>query len=106
MIKTNNLPYPRSRCNPKSMKLRIANDSIGFRYLETSMQEFEQVSSLIADIYDAALDPARWDDVLRAARDFVGGSAAALFSKDVSVQSLNVYYDCGGIDPHYTRLYS
>jgi DNA-binding CsgD family transcriptional regulator/PAS domain-containing protein len=70
------------------------------------MREFDQVSSLIADIYDAALAPARWVDVLCTARDFVGGSAASVFSKDVSVQSLNVYYHCGSIDPHYTRLYS
>ena len=46
------------------------------------MREVEQVSSLIGDIYDAALDPALWADVLGKARDFVGGSAAVLYSKD------------------------
>jgi DNA-binding CsgD family transcriptional regulator/PAS domain-containing protein len=70
------------------------------------MPGFEQVSSLIADIYDAAINPARWADVLSTARDFVGGSGASVFSKDTSTKSLNVYYDCRGIDPHYTRLYS
>jgi DNA-binding CsgD family transcriptional regulator/PAS domain-containing protein len=69
------------------------------------MQEFEQVSSLVGDIYDAALDPARWGSVLRDLRDFVGGSEAAIFSKDTSTKSLNVYYECGGSDPHYQRLY-
>jgi DNA-binding CsgD family transcriptional regulator/PAS domain-containing protein len=69
------------------------------------MQTNEEFSQLIGDIYDAALDPARWVDVLRTARDFVGGSAATVFSKDVSDKSLNVYFDCGGVDPDYTRLY-
>jgi DNA-binding CsgD family transcriptional regulator/PAS domain-containing protein len=69
------------------------------------MQDFDQVSSLIADIYDAALDPARWGGALRDLRDFVGGSAAAVFSKDTSSKSLNVYYECGGSDPHYQQLY-
>ena len=35
------------------------------------MQEVDQVSSLIRDIYDAALDPALWGDVLGKARDFL-----------------------------------
>ena len=69
------------------------------------MQQVEQVSSLIADIYDAALDPAGWADVLCTARDFVGGSAAAVCSKDATSKSLNLYYHCGGVDPHYQRLY-
>ena len=69
------------------------------------MQQVEQVSSLIADIYDAALDPTQWDDILCTARDFVGGAAAAVFSKDASSKSLNVYYQCGGVDPHYQQLY-
>jgi DNA-binding CsgD family transcriptional regulator/PAS domain-containing protein len=69
------------------------------------MQEFEQVSSLVGDIYDAALDPARWRGVLCDLRDFVGGSAAWVFSKDTSTKSLNIYYDCGGVDPHYLQLY-
>jgi DNA-binding CsgD family transcriptional regulator/PAS domain-containing protein len=69
------------------------------------MRESEQVLSLVGDIYDAALDPALWADVLAEARDFVGGSAAAVFSKDARTKSLNVYYHCGGVDPHYTQLY-
>jgi DNA-binding CsgD family transcriptional regulator len=69
------------------------------------MQEVEQVSSLIGDIYDAALDPRLWATVLGRAREFVGGSAAALFSKDATRKILNVYYDDGGLDPHYKQLY-
>ncbi len=61
--------------------------------------------SLVGDIYDAALDPALWVDVLCDVRDFVGGSAAALYSKDATRKSGNLYYDDGGIDPHYKQLY-
>jgi DNA-binding CsgD family transcriptional regulator/PAS domain-containing protein len=69
------------------------------------MREVEQVSSLIGDIYDAALDPARWADVLCDVRDFVGGSSATVFSKDANNKNMNLYYDSGDIDPHYQQLY-
>jgi len=69
------------------------------------MPDIEQVPSLVGDIYDAAIDPTRWSAVLVKARDYVGGSAAAVFSKDASTKTLNVYYDCGGVDPLYTQLY-
>jgi len=69
------------------------------------MQEIEQVSSLLRDIYDGALDAARWGDILSEARDFVGGSAAVLYSKDMTRKSANIHYDDGGIDPHYMQLY-
>ena len=69
------------------------------------MQDVQEVSSLIGDIYDAALDPALWIGVLLKARALVGGSCATLFSKDATRKSLNVYYDDGGLDPHYKQLY-
>jgi DNA-binding CsgD family transcriptional regulator len=69
------------------------------------MREVEQVSSLVGDVYDAALDPALWHDVLCAARDFVGGSAAVLYSKDTSRKSASICYDDGAIDPYYKQLY-
>jgi DNA-binding CsgD family transcriptional regulator len=37
---------------------------------------------MIGDIYDAALDPALWGDVLEQCSGFVGGAAAALYIKD------------------------
>ena len=70
------------------------------------MPDVEQIPSLIGDIYDAALDPSRWTSVLQKTRDVVGGSAAAVFSKDARTKNLNVYYHCGGIDPRYQRLYT
>ncbi len=69
------------------------------------MRQAEQVLSLVGDIYDAALDPALWADVLGHARDFIGGSAAVLYSKDTTRRSANIWYDDGAIDPHYKQLY-
>jgi DNA-binding CsgD family transcriptional regulator len=69
------------------------------------MREVEPILSLVGDIYDAALEPARWGDVLGKARDFVGGCAAVLYSKDASRKNANIYHDDGGIDPHYKQLY-
>jgi len=69
------------------------------------MSEAEQLSSLIGDIYDAALDPALWPDVLAKSARFVGGSSAGLFFKDATRKSGNLYYDAGGIAPHYKQLY-
>jgi hypothetical protein len=46
------------------------------------MEESEQVSSLVGDIYDAALDETRWPSALSKLADFVGGPAAALYAKD------------------------
>jgi DNA-binding CsgD family transcriptional regulator len=69
------------------------------------MQENERLLTLIGDIYDAALDPALWTPVLGKTRDFVRGQAAAIFRKDAISKSGNSYYQDGGIDPHYERIY-
>jgi DNA-binding CsgD family transcriptional regulator/PAS domain-containing protein len=69
------------------------------------MSDTEQVASLIGDIYDAALDPSRWTAVLRRTRDVIGGSAAAVFSKDARTKRLQIYHHCGGMDPSYRQLY-
>src|SRR5215831_17118592 len=69
------------------------------------MPEAEQLSSLIGDIYDAALDPTLWPGALASATRFVDGFSAALFFKDATRKSGNLYYDTGGIQPHYAQLY-
>jgi DNA-binding CsgD family transcriptional regulator len=71
----------------------------------TSMGEADTLLSLTGGIYDAALDPSLWPDVLRQIAGFVGGPAAALYSKDASAKSGLVHFDDGGIDPYYVRLY-
>jgi DNA-binding CsgD family transcriptional regulator len=68
------------------------------------MDPEEQLSQLIGDVYDAALDPSLWSDVVGKAGHFVGGSGAAIFSKSPTAGSGTVYYD-SGVDPHYRQLY-
>jgi len=69
------------------------------------MQETEQLSELIGDIYDAALDPALWVDVLGKIRAFIGGWAIALSWKDAVAKRGGSYFEEGGQDPHYRQLY-
>ena len=42
-----------------------------------------EISLLIGDIYDAALEPARWPQALGRLCGFVGGSQAQIFWQDV-----------------------
>jgi DNA-binding CsgD family transcriptional regulator/PAS domain-containing protein len=64
----------------------------------------QQLSGLIGEIYDAALDASRWHFVLAEAARFIGGSSAALFSKDAASGAGNIYYEFG-TDPYYRQLY-
>jgi DNA-binding CsgD family transcriptional regulator/PAS domain-containing protein len=67
------------------------------------MRESERLSALIGRIYDAALDPASWVDVLDQTARFVGGPAASLYYRDAE-RNLDVAYQ-SGIDPRYVKLY-
>lgn len=66
--------------------------------------DMDVFSGLVGGIYDAALDPSLWTGVIEQSACFVGGSAAALFSKDATIGGGNVYYDVG-TDPHFRQLY-
>jgi DNA-binding CsgD family transcriptional regulator len=66
--------------------------------------DVERISALIGDIYDAALDAGLWPDVLAKCAEFVGGPAAALFSKDAASKTGDVAY-YAGIEDHYRNLY-
>jgi DNA-binding CsgD family transcriptional regulator len=70
-----------------------------------SGDQADGVSELIGEIYDAALDPSLWVPVLHKVRAFIGGTSAALFSKDAVRKSLNVYFEDGRLDPRYKQLY-
>lgn len=70
------------------------------------MQEAERLSSLIGEIYDASLAPSSWPTVLASAYRFVGGSAAALYSKDAATKRGRLSYQVGSIDAHYRKLYA
>jgi DNA-binding CsgD family transcriptional regulator len=69
------------------------------------MNEAEIVSALVGDIYDAALDAALWPAALGQVSRFVGGPASGLYSKDATAKTGAIYYDDGGIDQRYVRLY-
>ncbi len=68
------------------------------------MTEPQKVSSLIGEIYDAALDPDLWPGVLEKACRFVGGVACNLYSEDSAAKTGNIHYTWG-VDRHYGRLY-
>lgn len=57
----------------------------------STTNEAEQLSSLIGEIYDAALDPVQWRHVIGKAGRFVG-CAPTLAPKDAAGQAGNVYY--------------
>jgi DNA-binding CsgD family transcriptional regulator len=65
----------------------------------------EGFSALVADIYDAALDPPSWRKVLKDICGFVrGGPSASLFWQDAVKRTGKTYYVWGG-DPQYNQLY-
>ena len=66
------------------------------------MRNDEQLSALIGDIYDAALDPALWVDALAKCARFVGGPAALLVSRDTADPSHSAAY-YSGFDPHFKQ---
>jgi DNA-binding CsgD family transcriptional regulator len=70
--------------------------------LKITMVLPNQLSDLIGDIHDAALDASLWSEVVGKAGRFVGGPAAAIFSKNAG--SGDVHYEFG-TDPHYRELY-
>jgi DNA-binding CsgD family transcriptional regulator/PAS domain-containing protein len=69
------------------------------------MHETRKLPDLIEEIYDAALEPALWNDVIVSINAYVGGQACGGFSKD-SANQTGLTHDCRGADPHYTRLYA
>jgi DNA-binding CsgD family transcriptional regulator/PAS domain-containing protein len=64
----------------------------------------DDLSNLIGEIYDTTLDAALWDQTLRKAVGFIGGSNAALWSKDAGEASGRVSR-VWGFDPCYVRAY-
>ncbi|MGZ3323499.1 MAG: helix-turn-helix transcriptional regulator, partial [Xanthobacteraceae bacterium] len=68
------------------------------------MGQETRLFELIGEIYDAALDPSLWGEVVGKAGHFVGGPAAAIFSKSPIAGTGSVYYE-SGIDPYYRELY-
>jgi DNA-binding CsgD family transcriptional regulator len=68
------------------------------------VSELIELSAVIADIYDAAIEPALWQQALSSICTFVGGHSAVLFWHDSATQrseALHLFNE----DPHYTKLY-
>jgi DNA-binding CsgD family transcriptional regulator len=66
--------------------------------------ESAELSAVIGDIYDAAIDPALWEEALESVCGFVGGFSAVLYWHDSAAmqsRAMHLYND----DPVYTRLY-
>jgi DNA-binding CsgD family transcriptional regulator len=68
------------------------------------MHNDEKLSRLIGNVYDAALDPTLWVDVLDEAAQFVGGPAASLYSRDIVRKTANVVYQFG-LEARQVQLY-
>jgi DNA-binding CsgD family transcriptional regulator len=69
------------------------------------MDPASKLTDLIEDIYDAALEPTRWHDVVAGINDFVGSKACGLISRNNASQHGRTHYYYG-VDPHYVRIYS
>lgn len=68
------------------------------------MDETTRLSGLIGEIYDAALDPSLWHDVLQGIAGFLPGTFVNIFSQDATRKSAQAFYSFG-IDPKYLELY-
>lgn len=71
----------------------------------TPVSEQAELSRLAGDLYDAALDPALWNVVLKGVRDLVGGASAGIVAKDATANHGFVCFDDGSIAPDYTASY-
>jgi PAS domain-containing protein len=63
-----------------------------------------ELTEVVEDIYDTALDSARWKDTIGKIAAFVGGQAGGLALKDCQSKNLNVFYDVG-FDPECIEVY-
>lgn len=67
--------------------------------------EAAQLSRLIAEIYDAALDRTLWPSALQRTCEYVDGRTAGLMSHDIHQQNANFYYTWND-NPEFTKLYA
>jgi hypothetical protein len=54
-----------------------------------------ELNQVVEEIYDAALDSARWKDTIAVIAAYVGGQAGGLALKDCQSKNVNVFYDVG-----------
>ena len=70
------------------------------------MPEGNIPSSLVQNIYDAALDRSLWPVALRQAGGFVGGSATSLYAKEVATKGIDVFHHDGAMNPECIHSYA
>ena len=69
------------------------------------MCELPDVARIIADIYDAALQPMLWENVLARVATLVQGHVSGILVKDPIRKCVEAHCHAGG-DPHYMKLYA
>jgi len=69
------------------------------------MDEVEELSLLIGDIYDASLDRALWPDAFNRIRGFLGGCTASLTTQDAVTKAAHVHFMLGH-EQQFLDLYS
>jgi DNA-binding CsgD family transcriptional regulator/PAS domain-containing protein len=70
------------------------------------MDELASLSGLISEIYDATLSPSLWPAVLGRMSRFLRASGAALDCKDPIKNTVSVFFEDGGVEPSFLRLYN
>lgn len=65
----------------------------------------QSLSSLVGAIYDAAVAPDLWPDVLDRCRRFVGGMSANIFAKDLVGRTGRVFHTDGHIGERWRQAY-
>ena len=80
------------------------------RLVSSDLQDLQQLSDLIGDVYDAAIDPFRWEEAIVRTAQFVGGAAGGLFCKDVGVHHATIPHRSGFQTPlpveFFRQIYS
>jgi DNA-binding CsgD family transcriptional regulator/PAS domain-containing protein len=60
-----------------------------------NFRDQQLLSELIGVVYDAAIDPSRWEDAIERVAQFVGGAGGGLFCKDVGAHHATQPYSFG-----------
>lgn len=68
------------------------------------MNETEQFSDLVGDVYDTTLDASTWPRVIPKLADFIGASVINLFAQDALKKNANVLH-IHGIEPAFVESY-
>src|SRR6267142_2936255 len=89
----------------RRMRVARRNATRSATRLINPMHGTEKLPDVIEEIYDAALEPALWNDVVVSINDYVGGQACEIFPKDSADQSGLTHDHCGA-HPHYIRPYA